>query len=89
MDNLQRVDIKLSKEELKWAAIEAANVGVSRRQFIADGFREHLKLIRFARTGAELRDKVDELIAISNMDTQTNELLRQYPLTPDECFKPE
>lgn len=31
----QRVDIKLSKEVLKWAAIEAATIGISRREYIS------------------------------------------------------
>ena len=50
MDNLQRVDIKLSKEELKWAAIEAANIGVSRRQYIADGFKTYMMNIKLNRS---------------------------------------
>lgn len=30
-----RVDIEISKETARWAAIEAAKIGLSRRQFLA------------------------------------------------------
>ena len=36
MEELQRVDIKLSKEVLRWAAVEAAKVGLSRRRFLSE-----------------------------------------------------
>jgi len=36
MEDLQRVDIKLSKSTLKWAAIEAAKLDISRRQYLSD-----------------------------------------------------
>ena len=36
IEELQRVDIKLSKDCLKWAGAEASYLGVSRRQFLAD-----------------------------------------------------
>ena len=35
MDNLKRVDIKLSIETLAWAASEATKLGISRRQFLS------------------------------------------------------
>ena len=31
----KRVDIKLEEETLKWAAIEAAKLGISRRKYLA------------------------------------------------------
>ena len=31
----KRVDIKLQEETLKWAGIEAAKIGISRRQYLA------------------------------------------------------
>ena len=36
MEETQRVDIKLKKSTLKWAAVKAAKQGISRRQFLAD-----------------------------------------------------
>ena len=35
MDNLKRVDIKLSIETLAWAASKATKLGISRRQFLS------------------------------------------------------
>jgi hypothetical protein len=31
----KRVDIKLEEEVLRWAAIEAAKIGISRRQYLS------------------------------------------------------
>ena len=41
----KRVDIKLEEETLKWAAIEAAKVGISRRELISRGFTVFMMLI--------------------------------------------
>ena len=45
MDNLKRVDIKLSIETLAWAASEATKLGMSRRQFLSSCVEE-LKCIK-------------------------------------------
>ena len=36
MEETQRVDIKVKKSTLKWAAVKAAKQGISRRQLLAD-----------------------------------------------------
>lgn len=33
---MQRVDLNLSKDLLRWAAIEAAKIGISRRKFLCN-----------------------------------------------------
>ena len=41
MDNkMQRVDLNLNKDLLRWAAIEAAKIGISRRKFLCDCIAE-------------------------------------------------
>lgn len=41
----KRVDIKLEEETLKWAAIRAAKLGISRRKLISRGFMVFRKLV--------------------------------------------
>lgn len=41
----KRVDIKLDEETLKWAAIRAAKLGISRRKLISRGFMVFRKLV--------------------------------------------
>ena len=51
MDDLQRVDIKIGKEELKWLGIEAATLGISRRQLMADIITNNVRTIISIRKG--------------------------------------
>jgi hypothetical protein len=41
----KRVDIELDEETLKWAAIRAAKLGISRRKLISRGFMVFRKLV--------------------------------------------
>ena len=52
MGNLHRVDIKIPKEELKWLGIEAATLGISRRQLMADLLINNVRTIISIRKGA-------------------------------------
>ena len=45
MEALHRVDIKIPKEELKWLGIEAATLGISRRQLMADIITNNVRTI--------------------------------------------
>ena len=51
MGNLHRVDIKIPKEELKWLGIEAATLGISRRQLMADIIINNVRTIISIRKG--------------------------------------
>ena len=51
MDNLHRVDIRLEKDVLKWLGIEAAKLGISRRQLIADIIINNVRTIISIRKG--------------------------------------
>ena len=51
MEDLQRVDIKIGKEELKWLGIEAATLGISRRQLMADMLMSNVRTIISIRNG--------------------------------------
>ena len=43
MEQTQRVDIKLKKETLKVAGIEAAKLGISRRKYLAEIIEKDIK----------------------------------------------
>ena len=51
MKDLHRVDIKIPKEELKWLGIEAATLGISRRQLMADLLVSNVRTIISIRKG--------------------------------------
>lgn len=51
MKDLHRVDIKIPKEELKWLGIEAATLGISRRQLMADLLVNNVRTIISIRKG--------------------------------------
>ena len=51
MEDLHRVDIKIPKEELKWLGIEAATLGISRRQLMADLLINNVRTIISIRKG--------------------------------------
>ena len=51
MEDLHRVDIKIPKEELKWLGIEAATLGISRRQLMADMLINNVRTIISIRKG--------------------------------------
>ena len=51
MEDLQRVDIKIGREELKWLGIEAATLGISRRQLMADMLTSSVRTIISIRKG--------------------------------------
>lgn len=51
MEDLQRVDIKIPKEELKWLGIEAATLGISRRQLMTDIITNNVRTIISIRKG--------------------------------------
>lgn len=51
MEDLHRVDIKIPKEELKWLGIEAATLGISRRQLMADIVINNVRTIISIRKG--------------------------------------
>lgn len=51
MEDLHRVDIKIPKEELKWLGIEAATLGISRRQLMADLLVNNVRTIISIRKG--------------------------------------
>ena len=51
MEDLHRVDIKIPKEELKWLGIEAATLGISRRQLMADIIINNVRTIISIRKG--------------------------------------
>jgi hypothetical protein len=40
----KRVDIKLEEEVLKWAAIEAAKMGISRRQCLSKIIKDYITM---------------------------------------------
>ena len=54
MEDLQRVDIKIGKEELKWLGIEAATLGISRRQLMADMLMSSVRTIISIRKGVSI-----------------------------------
>lgn len=45
MEELQRVDIKLKKETLRVAGIEAAKLRISRRQYLANIIEDFLSIV--------------------------------------------
>ena len=51
MEDLRRVDVKIPKEELKWLGIEAATLGISRRQLMADLLINNVRTIISIRKG--------------------------------------
>ena len=51
MEDLHRVDIKIPKEELKWLGIEAATLGISRRQLMSDIIINNVRTIISIRKG--------------------------------------
>ena len=53
MEDLHRVDIKIGKEELKWLGIEAATLGISRRQLMADMLMSSVRTIISIRKGIQ------------------------------------
>ena len=85
MDNLKRVDIKLSIETLAWAASEATKLGMSRRQFLSNCIEE-LKCIKDKQSfDAPLYQY--ELINLEAKPVVS----REYPIPATECTstKPE
>ena len=63
MEDLQRVDIKIPKEELKWLGIEAATLGISRRQLMSDIIINNVRTIISIRKG--VTRPVPDYISIS------------------------
>ena len=85
MDNLKRVDIKLSIETLAWAASEATKLGMSRRQFLSDCV-EKLRHIK----GKQSFDA--PIYQYELIDLETKPIVsREYPIPATECTstKPE
>ncbi len=50
VDKKKRVDIEVSEEVLRWAAIEAAKVGISRRKYL-------VKCILYAMNAAKEKEE--------------------------------
>ena len=77
MEDLQRVDIKIPREELKWLGIEAATLGISRRQLIADIVTNNVRTIISIRKGMSrptpdyISISTDEAVALG-LDKDSN-----------------
>ena len=77
MEDLHRVDIKIPKEELKWLGIEAATLGISRRQLMADIITNNVRTIISIRKGMSrpapdyISISTDEAVALG-LDKDSN-----------------
>jgi len=77
METLHRVDIKIPKEELKWLGIEAATLGISRRQLMADILINNVRTIISIRKGMSrptpdyISISTDEAVALG-LDKDSN-----------------
>jgi len=77
MEDLHRVDIKIPKEELKWLGIEAATLGISRRQLMADILINNVRTIISIRKGMSrptpdyISISTDEAVALG-LDKDSN-----------------
>ena len=86
MEDLQRVDIKIPKEELKWLGIEAATLGISRRQLMADLLINNVRTIILIRKGVTrptpdyISISTDEAVELGLDRSFSEEMLVYNPL---------
>ena len=86
IEDLHRVDIKIPKEELKWLGIEAATLGISRRQLMADLLINNVRTIISIRKGVTrptpdyISISTDEAVELGLDRSFSEEMLVYNPL---------
>jgi len=71
MDNkMQRVDLNLNKDLLRWAAIEAAKIGISRRKFLCDCIVEAKERTNYTEIKGEYPITPDELFLFARLQNK-------------------
>ena len=92
MEDLHRVDIKIPKEELKWLGIEAATLGISRRQLIADIIINNVRTIISIRKGVTrptpdyISISTDEAVELGLDKEQVKQLMNEAIHNAGEFF---
>ena len=82
MEELQRVDIKIDKELLKFAGAKAALVGISRRQYLADVLTE--KLLRLREFSEEWGKIIEDGYATKHEFSFVKDLSKTAKIIPNE-----